>query len=123
MTGPPMASFIRRTAVAGGCDRLRTAHGCDAGCVVQPPRHGQAYRRERRALLAHNPRCQLRIACDGALADSADHDPPLALHDHVLGTICCRLVPACLACQHLQGGLMRSGRWRRRALPEPSRAW
>ena len=66
----------------------------------------RTYERERRALLAAGLRCELRLACNGATADSADHDPPLAWHRHEAGSGCCRLVAACLACQHRQGGLV-----------------
>ena len=72
------------------------------------PRRGSPYDRryqqERLALLAHRPACALRIVCDGAPADSADHDPPLALHAHRPGSGCCRLRPACLRCQAAQAG-------------------
>jgi hypothetical protein len=58
--------------------------------------------------------CSLRLVCDGVLADSADHDQPLSQHDHVPGSGCCRLIPACTACQRKQGGLIRSDRLGRR---------
>ena len=86
--------------------------------------YDRRYARERRALLAHRLPCQLRLACQGAVADSADHDPPLAWHAHVPGSGCCRLVPACLPCQQVQGGLIRTGQLRPpRRVPPPSRAW
>lgn len=81
------------------------------------------YKRERRVLLAQRVPCQLRLVCGGAVADSADHDPPIRQHRHVPGSGCCRLVPACVACQHKQGGLIRSGRLKARAIPAPSRVW
>jgi hypothetical protein len=86
--------------------------------------YGRAYQRARRAVLVPGARCALRLVCDGAPATSADHDPPLALHTHVPGAPCCALIPACLACQRHQGGLIRTGRWSgRRTAPSPSRAW
>lgn len=87
--------------------------------------YGWNYKRERQQLLAQRRQCQLRLVCDGALADSADHDPPLSHHEHVAGSGCCRLVPACLRCQHYQGGLIRTGKIKakRRRIPPPSRVW
>jgi hypothetical protein len=64
--------------------------------------YGGTYPRARSVLLRQRLPCALRLACDGAMADSADHDPPLALHEHVAGSGCCRLVPACLRCQSVQ---------------------
>lgn len=90
-----------------------------------------AYQRERAALLAGRPRC----ACGcGALADSADHVPPLYLHRHVPGTGCCRLRPMRLGCNVEQTGGWRAATavrearkagidLRRRAIPAPSRRW
>ena len=106
--------------------------GCPLVSVVvyrpQMPRrsaYDRNYRRERQAMLALRLSCHLRLVCDGAVADSADHDPPLSLHAHVRGSGCCRLVPACLSCQHHQGGLIRSGRLKAkvRRIPPPSRKW
>lgn len=89
--------------------------------------YGRPYRRAKAALLVGNPRCQLLLACTGAVATSADHDPPLALHPHVPGSGCCVLIPACLPCQKRQGGLIRSGRWngkrQARRAPDSSRQW
>jgi hypothetical protein len=86
--------------------------------------YGYAYRRARGAILAKRLPCSLRLVCRGVVADSVDHDPPVSLHDHVVGSGCCRLVPACLACQHYQGGLVRFRRegWRAQ-IPTPSGAW
>ena len=86
--------------------------------------YGTQYRRERDALLAVPRACELRLVCGGAVADSADHDPPLALHDHRPGSGCCRLRPACLACQHRQARLIQTKRWRAsRPTPAPTRSW
>jgi hypothetical protein len=94
--------------------------------MPQPTAYGHNYRRARAVLLAQQLPCQLRLACDGAIADSADHVPPLALHVHVPGSGCCRLLPECLACQRSQGGsvanLLRA-RARTPAIPRPSRVW
>jgi hypothetical protein len=92
------------------------------------PRRGShydsRYERERRSLLAQRLACVLRLTCDGAPATSADHDPPLALHDHVGGSGCCRLQPACLPCQKVQGkDIAAQLRDRRRPVPAPSRRW
>ena len=95
----------------------------DNGPVSRRSPYDWAYERERRALLALHPTCQLRLVCNGSLADSADHDPPISQHPHVPGSGCCRLVPACGQCQHKQGGLIRSGRIKARKLPPASRAW
>jgi len=83
------------------------------------------YQQERAALLAPGPPCALLLVCDGSRADSADHDPPLGLHDHVPGSGCCRLRPACLPCQHEQGRIVGLARRHPvgRSAPPPSRAW
>lgn len=93
--------------------------------------YGWPYRRARARLLAQGLRCALRLVCDGVVADSADHDPPLALHRHQPGTGCCVLRPACLSCQKVQGRLvarhLRHGdAWPPRGTtgpPAPSRPW
>lgn len=59
------------------------------------------YQRERAAILADDPLC---VHCGTNPADSADHQPPIALHSHVDGTECCVLVPSCMACQRTQAG-------------------
>lgn len=76
------------------------------------PRLGSPYRERgylaTRAWLARNPvRC---VWCNWRRATSPDHDPPLQSHAHVEGSGCCRLLPSCVPCQSLQGGLLR---WRR----------
>lgn len=97
-----------------------------SGLVPRPESpYDWSYQRERRALLDQGRRCQLRLACSGVRANSADHDPPLALHDHVKGSNCCRLVPACLDCQRVQGKEV-ARQLRLAALPHapvPSRRW
>jgi hypothetical protein len=88
--------------------------------------YGGRYELERQQLLALRLPCHLRLVCDGVPADSADHDPPLALHAHVNGSGCCRLVPACLDCQRVQGKQVAVLLRRRRAerpVPVPSRRW
>src|SRR5262245_30752288 len=59
------------------------------------------FRRERRILLANQPLC---VHCGQERATIADHQPPLALHDHVKGSKCCVLVPSCRVCSFAQGG-------------------
>lgn len=51
-------------------------------------------------LLANDPWC----AHCGNPAEIADHQPPLALHDHVRGSGCCVLVPSCRPCSLRQAG-------------------
>jgi hypothetical protein len=62
--------------------------------------YGGRYRKVRAALLGQP--CEMRLVCEGSPADSADHDPPLSRHEHVEGSGCCALRPACMACQHRQ---------------------
>jgi hypothetical protein len=87
--------------------------------------YGPGYQRVRRLLLGYP--CALRLVCDGAPADSADHFPALSLHAHVEGSGCCILRPACLPCQFEQGRRLgrRARRYRavRRYLLAPSRDW
>ena len=64
------------------------------------PQYGPAYQRVRKALLGQP--CQMMLVCSGAPADSCDHDPPVSRHDHVEGSGCCRLRPACMPCQTKQ---------------------
>jgi len=88
------------------------------------PRKGSPYGRgyERaRAMVLGRP-CSLRLVCDGAPANSADHFPPLSRHLHVEGSGCCVLRPACLSCQWEQGRRLQ-GRRRYRKVPRPSRSW
>jgi hypothetical protein len=86
--------------------------------------YNHRYLKQRRALLAQGPPCALRLRCTGAPANSADHDPPLALHAHIPGSGCCRLQPACLPCQKTQGKLVAAQlRERRPVVPAPSRRW
>ena len=86
--------------------------------------YSKHYERERAALLSTPRSCALRIVCDGARATSADHVPPLSLHTrpHVHGSGCCRLQPACRACQARQGLLLARGVIPR-SKPVPSRVW
>lgn len=93
--------------------------------------YGGDYPRQRAALLAGHPTCEV---CRRAPADSADHDPPLYLHEHRPGTGCCRLRPLCLPCNiRHTGGWAAVARVRRakragvdlrvRPIPPPSRQW
>jgi hypothetical protein len=92
---------------------------------TKPWPYDHRYRKERARLLAQGLTCVLRLVCDGAPADSADHEPALALHDHRPGSGCCTLRPACLRCQKVQGkniaAIIRNGDQRRP--PAPSRTW
>jgi hypothetical protein len=88
--------------------------------------YGWRYQQARKVLLSYRLPCSLRLVCDGAVANSVDHSPPLAMHTHVPGSGCCILRPACTACQKSQGGqvakLLRQ-RARTRVPPRPSRVW
>src|SRR5262245_18802495 len=57
---------------------------------------GYGYQQARKQMLAEDPWCQWCLA-EGRmeLATEADHQPPIALHDHVEGSGCCVLVPTC----------------------------
>lgn len=71
--------------------------------------YGHGYRKLRASLIGLP--CELQLVCgkDGepaAEADSADHTPPLSRHEHVEGSGCCRLRPACMACQGEQARLL-----------------
>ena len=69
------------------------------------------------ALERYQPRCQC-----GRLATTVDHDPPVALHWHRRGAACCRLRPACTACNMGAGAsIARRARLARR--PGRSRDW
>ena len=64
-----------------------------------------AYRKARTRLLASDPTC----AHCGRPATEADHQPPLAMHRHVDGADCCRLVPSCASCGRRQGNAVLGG--------------
>ena len=66
--------------------------------------YGHRYRLVRASLLGQP--CALLLVCDGAPAESADHSPPLSRHEHREGSGCCRLQPACMACQGEQARLL-----------------
>lgn len=87
--------------------------------------YGRDYQRERAKLLQSRHVCELALVCKGlGIAVSADHQPPLSLHDHRPGSGCCVLIPACLDCQRVQGGQLRRGVRRfDRTPPRASREW
>jgi hypothetical protein len=100
----------------------------DVPCVLMA-RVGSGYEggytREREALLATYALCHV---CRRSPADSADHQPPLALHVHVPDSGCCVLLPSCKPCQKRQGGLLAqalhgSPRKPHPPPPRPSRRW
>lgn len=74
---------------------------------------GYRYQQARKALLADSPVC---VHCRRRPASIADHQPPLALHDHVEGSGCCVLVPSCEPCS-----LVQAGKLGRRAQTRPPR--
>jgi hypothetical protein len=55
--------------------------------------------------------------CQRARATTLDHDPPLAMHVHKMGSTCCRLVPSCERCNREGGVLVANGKWRPGDLP------
>lgn len=71
--------------------------------MSEPHHYGEAYKRERKALLASRPPCTY---CGGR-ATEADHVPALALHAHRHGSGCCRLVPTCSDCARRQAPRVR----------------
>lgn len=75
--------------------------------------YGPSYERAR-ARMVGRP-CELRLVCAGAPATSADHVPPLSRHRHVEGSGCCRLRPACAACQQRQAVTLANETQRGRA--------
>jgi hypothetical protein len=64
-------------------------------------------------LLADGPVC---VHCRRRLASVADHQPPLAVHEHRDGSGCCVLVPSCQECS-----LVQAGKLGRRAQTRPAR--
>lgn len=91
--------------------------------------YNHQYAKERKALLGLP--CEMRLACDGNPATSADHDPPLSRHIHVAGSGCCRLRPGCKPCQDRQKVLLagQSAHFKALGVPtpltdyQPSRSW
>jgi len=69
-----------------------------------PSPYGRAHRDERAELLRGDPPCSTP-GC-GNPSTIADHQPPLALHEHVNGTGCCIRVPQCAECSSRQGALV-----------------
>jgi hypothetical protein len=72
--------------------------------------------REYRARKAQQRRWGSEVCACGAPADTLDHQPPLALHDHVRNSGCCELIPACRRCNCRGGQRIALVRRRRRAL-------
>ena len=50
--------------------------------------------------------------CGRRLANTLDHDPPLAMHVHRNGSGCCRLIPACDVCNKSGGAAVMLGTYR-----------
>jgi hypothetical protein len=68
---------------------------------VAKPHYGYRHRKRRLLLLADEPECWW---CGAWPATVADHQPPIALHDHdYYRAGCCDLVPSCAACSQRQG--------------------
>lgn len=92
--------------------------------------YNHRYAKERKTLLGLP--CEMQLVCQGAPGTSADHEPPLSRHTHVEGSGCCRLRPACQACQREQQKMLAGQTMRFRALGmpppvidayQPSRQW
>ena len=66
--------------------------------------YGYRYRQDRKLVLGLP--CELLLKCEGDPADSADHTPPVSRHEHVEGSGCCELQPACMKCQGEQAKLL-----------------
>jgi hypothetical protein len=77
--------------------------------------YGPAHERRRVALLKPGVLCH--FGC-GRQASELDHVPPLALHDHVEGSGCCRSLPACWECQREQAAALG---WHRQSPPVEER--
>src|SRR5262245_6314189 len=71
--------------------------------------YGGDYQRIRRMMLDPPVPC---AHCRKAVATTLDHDPPLAMHRHVKGSRCCRLIPSCEACNRSGGIMVANGMWR-----------
>jgi len=74
-----------------------------------PDPYGRPFRRAKALQLDPPVPCS---HCRQAVAVTLDHDPPLAMHRHVKGTGCCRLIPSCEACNRSGGILVAQGLWR-----------
>lgn len=94
--------------------------------------YGKQYEQMREAMWGLP--CQMQLVCSGDPSTSLDHDPPLSRHDHVEGSGCCLLRPACQPCQRHQAKTLagETRHFRARGLepprvgasvPEPSRRW
>ena len=75
-----------------------------------------------RAAVAALKRAPARCYLCPRLAETIDHVPPLALHEHRRGAQCCRLEPACRA-HNLGAGASVARARRRRHRPRASRVW
>jgi len=71
-----------------------------AKAAVKKSPYGWRYQQARKRLLSGGDLCWR--GC-GRRAVEADHDPPLALHEHREGSGCCELKPSCAECQRKQG--------------------
>ena len=67
--------------------------------MAKPAYRSKGYIEGRRRLLG-----ELCVHGCGRVAMTADHQPPLSLHEHVEGSGCCTLVPSCKRCSMEQGG-------------------
>lgn len=81
-----------------------------------------AHYRERAYVAARAQVATGRYACwkCGAPADTVDHVPAIAAHDHEPGCTVCTLRPACATCNYAAGGRTRR---RRNRSPLASRRW
>ncbi len=77
--------------------------------MARGPAYDGHYQRVRALMLDPPVACS---HCRKAVATTLDHDPPLAMHRHVKGSRCCRLIPSCEACNASGGILVAQGLWR-----------
>ena len=77
------------------------------------------YRAARARLERYPAECWKRC---GRPATTIDHVPALARHDHLEGSGCCTLLPACAPC-NMGAGARIGNRSRTRQRPYASRRW
>lgn len=69
--------------------------------MTKSANYGRQHQAARANLLEDSPLC---AHCGLVEATVADHQPPIALHDHARGSGCCEYLPSCLACSQKQAG-------------------
>lgn len=84
------------------------------------PYNEASYRAERARIALEGPPCWRRC---GRVATTPDHVPALARHDHVPGSGCCVLLPACEPCQYGHGARIANQRRNQRRPCYAIRRW